>query len=250
MNTSNTDQRLRDEVDKIVQPIRAMAWRKGRMREELLGHLQQLVDQEGGLEEAMKRFGDPQALCSQLQAGVPAIERFLLTVSQRFVVGGPNERSIRMVLRIFLLVLCFQKLVDGTCLFSPQLAEWVLSLIAGAGVYSLSDAAPELLARLWGCASLVWAYALFRASLDPRRHVVVFEASIIGFFTGAVVALSVPNAGVKLCGWIFIVEGLLLLWGRLTLAKKRAPLSAAGDENPQEDPIVVGRFEAQSAISD
>ena len=154
-----------------------------------------------------------------------------------------------MVLRVFLLVLCLQKLVDGACLFSPRFGEWVMSHIAGAGVYVLTDTTPLLLVRLWGCASLLWAYVLLRASFNPRQHAIVFEASIIGFFTGAVVALSVPNIGVKLCGLLYLVEGLLLLWGRLTLGKNRDSLSVASDENPQEDSAACGRFEARSAIS-
>lgn len=79
MNTTEADKPLMIAVERIVRPIRAMESRKDRMREELLGHLQQLVEREGGLDRALQEFGEPDELREQLQATVPAIERVLFT---------------------------------------------------------------------------------------------------------------------------------------------------------------------------
>jgi len=77
---------LRTQVERIVRPIRATAHRKNRMREELLAHLGELYQQEllahpdnkvAALTVACKRFGEPAALRAELQATVPAVERFL-----------------------------------------------------------------------------------------------------------------------------------------------------------------------------
>ena len=77
--------RLRNLVERAVRPVRASEARKNRMREELLGHLMALYDQEriAGEDQdravavALARFGLPTDLTRELQHSVPRIERVL-----------------------------------------------------------------------------------------------------------------------------------------------------------------------------
>lgn len=74
---------LRIRVERIVRPIRGAGWRKDRMREELLAHLQQAYD--AGLREGLSvseaeasacaRLGDVNALREELQRTISPIER-------------------------------------------------------------------------------------------------------------------------------------------------------------------------------
>ncbi|OHB83322.1 MAG: hypothetical protein A2V98_08130 [Planctomycetes bacterium RBG_16_64_12] len=74
---------LKVVVERAVRPVRASLVRKRRMREELLGHLVAIYDEEAGrlgegpaaLEQARQRFGDPRALTKELQAAVPQWDR-------------------------------------------------------------------------------------------------------------------------------------------------------------------------------
>ena len=73
-------------VERIVRPVRAMQFRKLRMRRELLAHLQAAFDEEraAGADEttarqrAEQRLGDPSELTRTLQQTVPWIERTLM----------------------------------------------------------------------------------------------------------------------------------------------------------------------------
>ena len=72
-------------VERAVRPVRAGGSRKLRMREELLAHLTGIFEEEkvrlgndaAALTEATRRFGEPAELTQELQATVPAPERFL-----------------------------------------------------------------------------------------------------------------------------------------------------------------------------
>lgn len=70
-------------VERAVRPIRASKLRKRRMREELLGHLVGIYEEELGrlgdhqaaLEQAGQRFGNPRELTEELQEAVPKWDR-------------------------------------------------------------------------------------------------------------------------------------------------------------------------------
>jgi hypothetical protein len=75
-------------VEGIIRPIRAFAPRKLRMRRELLGHLQDALQDEQqqqpedgstALDRARRRLGEPGELTRQLQQTVPVVERLLMT---------------------------------------------------------------------------------------------------------------------------------------------------------------------------
>ena len=73
-------------VERIVRPVRAFAPRKLRMRRELLGHLEQALEEERSqnpdeskaIERAKGRLGEPAELARQLQQAVPLVERLLM----------------------------------------------------------------------------------------------------------------------------------------------------------------------------
>lgn len=68
--------RLESHVESIVGPLRASERRKDRIREELLAHLE-AAQEEVGTDVAIERFGSIEAVRAEIQASVPAVERFL-----------------------------------------------------------------------------------------------------------------------------------------------------------------------------
>lgn len=78
-----TSVELRTQVERTVRPLRASGWRKRKMREELLSHLQQSVEAKGAAGqtlkeatgEAIKEMGDPDTLRRELQTTIPWAER-------------------------------------------------------------------------------------------------------------------------------------------------------------------------------
>ena len=72
-------QAMKNFVEQAVRPVAATMARKRQMREELLGHLMAIFDEEvakqgdaqTALEQAKRRFGDPKELSGQLQQAVP-----------------------------------------------------------------------------------------------------------------------------------------------------------------------------------
>jgi hypothetical protein len=91
-------------VERAVRAVHASLARKRRMRQELLAHLTNLVDEEkarGGDEQealarALQRFGDPADLSRDLQASVPRLERWLSKLCFR----GQGESGLRYGARI------------------------------------------------------------------------------------------------------------------------------------------------------
>ena len=128
-----------------------------------------------------------------------------------------EERNDRL-LRVLLLALGLQKACDAAALH-PPIAVAVLRLLG------LESAAPHdpmlcLLARLWGCASLVWSYSLLKASRDPRGNRIAIEASILGFAAAGLVGVLTPPTPIRAIGLLFLAEAALLLVGRLRIMKK------------------------------
>jgi ATP-dependent Clp protease ATP-binding subunit ClpC len=90
---------LKIVVERAVRPVRARLTRKRKMREELLGHLvsifeeelQRSGDEQAALLEAKRRFGTPSELTSELQESVSRWERvgFLLEKYFDFRAGEP-----------------------------------------------------------------------------------------------------------------------------------------------------------------
>ena len=89
-------------VERAVRAVHASPARKRRMRQELLAHLTNLVEEEkarGGDEQealarALQRFGDPAGLSRDLQASVPRLERWEGQMANGFL-RRPGESGLR-----------------------------------------------------------------------------------------------------------------------------------------------------------
>ena len=120
-------------------------------------------------------------------------------------------------LRMLLLLLGLQKAFDALAtLLHPPAAEFALRIL---GIDLAREPGPleVLLMRLWGGASLAWAYLLLRSARDPRSSRVILEGSVLGFLTLGVVALCTPMTSVRMVGVLFMLEAILLWAGRVSL---------------------------------
>lgn len=101
MNDSSLSQ-LKIIVERAVRPVRASTGRKFKMREELLGHLCGVFEEESArnvedriaLERTSLRFGNPAEITSQLQDSVSAMDCIL-----RRLEAPPGESMLRGALR-------------------------------------------------------------------------------------------------------------------------------------------------------
>lgn len=114
----HTETQLRIAVERIVRPLRAGRKRKLRMREELLGHLTAVFEEECAGEQdeaaavarAVARLGDPAALSRELQQSLPWMDRVeMLNASES--VGWNTRRMLALVIPAQLVTLL---LVIGT----------------------------------------------------------------------------------------------------------------------------------------
>lgn len=89
-------------VERAVRAVPASPARKRRMRQELLAHLTNLVeeekargaDEQEAIARALQRFGDPTELSRDLQASVPRVERWLGRLANGFL-RRPGESGLR-----------------------------------------------------------------------------------------------------------------------------------------------------------
>lgn len=100
-------------VERAVRPLRTSIARRRRMREELLAHLTAIYDQElerardrsVALDEAKRRFGDPNELSSELQRALSWRDRIGFWIEWLFGWRAP-ESAIRYVFRQAVLSWC------------------------------------------------------------------------------------------------------------------------------------------------
>ncbi|MDD5455185.1 MAG: hypothetical protein PHW62_06800 [Candidatus Ratteibacteria bacterium] len=123
-----------------------------------------------------------------------------------------------MFLNVFLLILAVQKAIDGLGSFTP-LANFVLTQFLGFENIA-SNPLQVLLLKLWGGASLAWAYFLFQASSNPKKNLPIIDGSILGFAVLGLTGVFTPMPSVRVCGLFFLIEALILLVSRLKLTKK------------------------------
>src|SRR5271166_3205552 len=92
---------LREDVERVVRPIRACPRRKNQMREELLAHIEGLLadekarrgDDVDAVRRARARFGEPGQLTTELQATVPRWERWACVPVPGLERGHRSQRS-------------------------------------------------------------------------------------------------------------------------------------------------------------
>ncbi len=114
---------LKRIVEQAVRPVWATTTRKRRMREELLAHLtaifdeeaERLGDEQAALEQAKRRFGDPQELTGQLQQAVPRWDRCRTILENMGC--QPGESAWHLAVKHFLAMLL---------IYSTYLPLWLL----------------------------------------------------------------------------------------------------------------------------
>jgi ATP-dependent Clp protease ATP-binding subunit ClpC len=107
-------QELKIVVEQAVRPVRATMARKRRMREELLGHLiaifeeeaARLGDDQAALDQAKRRFGDPRELTAELQETVPWWDK-LARLSEAAGLRGPRESLLHFAARVTVAAMVF-----------------------------------------------------------------------------------------------------------------------------------------------
>ena len=117
---------LERKVAGIIHPLRAGSRRKSMMREELLAHLAGIYEDErnharcadDALVATLRRFGDSLELTSDLQASVPALERFISTIY------NPEQGMKRFWLTLLLAGIA--GLAFGLSMVLPALAKYKL----------------------------------------------------------------------------------------------------------------------------
>ena len=115
---------LERRVAAIIDPLRARARRKSMIREELLAHLAAIYEDErdrarspdDALTATLRRFGDSSQLTNDLQASVPALERFLS------LIYNPEHGMKRFWLTLLLAGIA--GLAIGLSLILPALAKY------------------------------------------------------------------------------------------------------------------------------
>lgn len=156
-------------VERVVRPVRAVVQRKRKMREELLGHLAGIYEEENArlrdssaaLAEAGRRLGEARLLTKELEQALPSGERFAYWFGRFFEWRAP-ESAARYCARlginmIFLLA----------CMTAPMVACFFLTGMSG-------EANPWLALRLevsfvlmvpTGLALLTWVYFKMRDAM-------------------------------------------------------------------------------------
>ncbi|MBA3312831.1 MAG: hypothetical protein M3552_17440 [Planctomycetota bacterium] len=93
-------------VERAVRPVRATLERKKRMREELLAHVTEVLDEEVGksadaqaaIAATARRLGNADEIAAELQRTVPAYDRFFFAM-ERITLARPEEGVVRRALR-------------------------------------------------------------------------------------------------------------------------------------------------------
>jgi hypothetical protein len=213
---------LRIHIERIVRPIGASPRRKLRMREELLAHLTAIVEEEGSLERALTRFGDPQEIRRELQAAVPWRERLAHTplISDRWrVFAGwahprAGERPVRHALRITTTcaLLCFLPCALVVFVVIPLEVE----LVAGPGDFAgaLEGFVMFGLPMFFFLTLAGFACVLFGQAVVRRRRGSAGAPSFSGVVgRGLLLALTLFGLGF-LFTWVEAVLGQRFSWGQ------------------------------------
>jgi hypothetical protein len=133
-------------VERAVRPVRATVKRKRRMREELLGHLtavfeeetQRLSDVEAALEHARRRFGDPAELTRELQRTVPGWDRFGYYVEKQRYEPGESPWHLAGKYLVMTLVMCAVMVLPAAITLWRRGRSWeiemALQVVFGLGL--------------------------------------------------------------------------------------------------------------------
>lgn len=205
--------RLEAHVEAIVGPLRASEARKDRIREELLGHLEAARDEEGTAlvdqaeSAAIERLGSIEALRAELQASVPAWERWLWSPVKIFapyeaVFDRDPERDrtpLRYAVRRTAVMMSFVGV-----LVSVLVAALSVLTPPRAGAASVLDEVAIILGAL-AVSTFASFYALEKTGVRARLDVTnSCSATVLVSYLTAFIALYVGS-------FLFQVHVLLLL---------------------------------------
>lgn len=163
----NTD--LMTVVEQVVRPLPALKANKLRMRIELYSLLQQIYEEElsrpgasetTALQQASRRFGDPNALSEELLQTIPTSERVWAMADRVLVRRREGEGLVRFSLRIGL------HSIVGMVLFGL-----ILFLMATF----LKNDPPDLTFWLW------WALATATVGVNSFCLTILGNAALAGF---------------------------------------------------------------------
>ena len=177
-------------VAAVVRPIAAGPRRKRVMREELLGHLLAIYDEEAGRrgegpaarQAAVRRFGDAGELGRQLQSSVPWLERALwgwsygeeMLMSRQWWIGCGVAATVMVTLSLVF----------------PRFAPFILfsgtATIIGASLVRWRPA----LGWLVGFAALLFGMSIVLPGLAKIKHAGVVPEAVWGVTLGGLVVLS------------------------------------------------------------
>ncbi|MGO9468510.1 MAG: permease prefix domain 1-containing protein [Isosphaeraceae bacterium] len=228
---------LRNDVERVVRPIRARTRRKNQMRDELLAHLEGLLaeekarggDDDGAVRRARARFGEPGQLATELQATVPRWERWAFVPLPGLQRGRrrPGETlgayQRRWIVRMTCLVLVWGGFAVGCALVGPRRIELtgfflvqvlVCTLLLGLGL--LAEAIRRSLMRL--------------ESADPAARRTAWRAVAFGALAAALLTGSITAVVLLLFDWSAQVPLIppRILWGvTLMSALVMLPVQAA-----------------------
>jgi hypothetical protein len=134
--SESTLRQLQVLIERAVRPVRASAFSKRRIREELLAHVTAVFEEElarvGGEQAAIdrtaERFGDPADLTGQLQASVPAfdsVRRYAERIAE-LVSFRPGESALRRAARFSIIIeaAAILFLLAMTLLLRRMLGAW------------------------------------------------------------------------------------------------------------------------------
>lgn len=188
---------LRQRVERIVEPVVAGAGRKRQMREELVGHLQAVFEEElevlrderRAIEAAARRLGNRAELAEELQKCVPWVERvFILIVGRKEI-----QMSKFWMVWIGLMVIAFG-------LIFPQFVAGVLVGWAEIGIVrycKTGGSGSKAMAPLFGAFGFFFGMAIILPALAKYKQQGYFEfQSTAGLAAGSLIVV----AGLMLIG--------------------------------------------------
>ena len=170
MNESTLTQ-LRILVEQAVRPVQASTYRKRKMREELLAHVNAAFEEEAArlgddrlaVERTEQRFGNPAELTAQLQEAISPSDRWARVLERVFTDTGVSP--LRLALQYALLTLLFPGAFLLIAYFvQGRMVEWPI-VVAGISlafigvllIAGMRDAMFGSTGRSWRKAALIGA---------------------------------------------------------------------------------------------
>jgi hypothetical protein len=147
-------------VEQIVRPVRASTHRKRKLREELLGHLTAICNEEqvrfadpaAALHAATERFGIPAELTHEIETSLPVSERFNYFVERHLGWRAPESTAswmLRLSAHLFCMFAATCAITVASVILLSGSSDWTWKVARGAVAFVLlASAAPITLGQL------------------------------------------------------------------------------------------------------